>query len=218
MRKIILLLTLVLTTNILSAQNQEWLSYDLDSIISIEMPNDVFELDTIAQGMRMYQIYSHTENSTFIAQKALFEKENQNEDLSKLPYDLKSLKEQYNGVINGISSGIPYELESKELIEKDKYKGYRLKFKDSLNNPTYEVEFYLLNKHLYSFFYVGLENFDTNEKDLFFNSIEINTDQKISQYLGKAQSYRIGYVFGKYFFYILIFGVIIYFIARKKKK
>ena len=93
-----------------------------------------------------------------------------------------------------------------------------MKFKDSLNNPTYEVEFYLLNKHLYSFFYVGLENFDTNEKDLFFNSIEINTDQKISQYLGKAQSYRIGYVFGKYFFYILIFGVTIYFIARKKKK
>lgn len=218
MRKIILLLTLVLTTNFLSAQNQEWLSYDLDSIISIEMPNDVFELDTIAQGIRMHQIYSHKENSTFIVQKALLEKENQNEDLSKLPYDLKSLKEQYNGVIDGISSEIPYELESKELIEKDKYKGYRLKFKDSLNNPTYEVEFYLLNKHLYSFFYVSLENFDTNEKDLFFNSIRINTDQKISQYLGKSQSYRIGYVFGKYFFYILIFGVIIYFITRKKKR
>ncbi len=218
MRKIILLLTLVLTTNIISSQNQEWLTYELDSIISIEMPNDVFELDTIAKGMRMYQIYSHTENSTFIAQKAFFEKENQNEDLSKLPYDLKSLKEQYNGIIDGISSSIPFELESKELIEKEKFKGYRLKFKDSLNNPTYEVEFYLLNKHLYSFFYVGLENFDKNEKDLFFKSIKINADQKISQYLGKAQSYRIGYVFGKYFFYILIFGVIIYFIVRKKKK
>jgi hypothetical protein len=218
MRKIILLLTLVLSTNILSSQNQEWLTYELDSIISLEMPNDVFELDTIAQGVRMYQIYSHTVNSTFIAQKALFEKENQNEDLSKLPYDLKSLKDQYNGMIDGIASGIPYELESKELIEKENFKGYRLKFKDSLNNPTYEVEFYLLNKHLYSFFYVGLENFDENEKDLLFKSIKINTDQKISQYLGKAQSYRIGYVFGKYFFYILIFGVIIYFIFRKKKK
>ena len=218
MRKIILLLTLVLTTNILSSQNQEWLTYELDSIISLEMPNDVFELDTIAQGMRMYQIYSHTENSTFIAQKALFEKENQNEDLSKLPYDLKSLKEQYNGIIDGIANSIPYELESKELIEKESFKGYRLKFKDSLNNPTYEGEFYLLNKHLYSFYYVSLESFDKNEKDLFFNSIKINTDQKISQYLGKAQSYRIGYVFGKYFFYILIFGVIIYFIVRKKKK
>ena len=218
MRNIILLLTLVLSTNILSSQNQEWLTYELDSIISIEMPNEVFELDTIAQGIRMYQIYSHTENSTFIAQKALFEKENQNEDLSRLPYDLKSLKEQYNGIIDGIASSIPYELESKELIEKENFIGYRLKFKDSLNNPTYEVEFYLLNKHLYSFFYVGLENFDENEKDLLFKSIKINTDQKISQYLGKAQSYRIGYIFGKYFFYILIFGVIIYFIVRKKKK
>jgi hypothetical protein len=218
MRKIILLLTLVLTTNILSSQNQEWLTYELDSIISIEMPYDVFELDTIAQGMRMYQIYSHSENSTFIAQKALFEKENQNEDLSKLPYDLTSLNKQYNGIIDGIASGIPYELESKEPIEKETFKGYHLRFKDSLNNPTYEVEFYLLNKHLYSFYYVGLEDFDKNEKDLLFNSIKINPDKKISQYLGKAQSYRIGYVFGKYFFYLLIFGVIIYFIVRKKKK
>lgn len=96
MRKIILLFILALLTNISYSQNQEWLTYDLDSIISIEMPNEVFELDTIAQGMRMYQIFSHTENSSFIAQKALFEKENINEALSKLPYDLKSLKEQYN--------------------------------------------------------------------------------------------------------------------------
>ncbi|MFD2035184.1 hypothetical protein ACFSKL_10300 [Belliella marina] len=218
MRKIILLLTLVLTNNVLSAQNQEWLTYNLDSIISIEMPNEVFELDTIAQGMRMYQIYSYTENSTFIAQKSLFEKESQNEDLSRLPYNLKSLIEQYNGTIDGIASSIPYELESRELIEKEGYKGYRLKFKDSLNNPTYQVELYLLNKHLYSFYYIGLENFDNNEKELFFNSIKINPNQEISQYLGKAQSYRIGYLFGKYFFYILIFGVIIYFIVRKKKK
>mgnify|MGYP003627171773 CR=1 FL=1 len=55
MRKIILLLTLVFMTNILSSQTQEWLTYELDSIISIEMPNDVFELDTIAQGIKMYQ-------------------------------------------------------------------------------------------------------------------------------------------------------------------
>lgn len=217
MRKIILILTLVLTTNIISSQSSEWLTYELDSIISIEMPNDVFELDTIAQGMRMYQIYSHTENSTFIAQKALFEKENQNEDLSKLPHNLESLKEQYTGLVDGISSSIPYELDSKELIEKDNFKGYKLKFKDSLNNPTYEVEFYLLNKHLYSFFYVGLENFDENEKDLLFKSIKINTDQKISQYLGKAQSYRIGYVFGKFLFYALIIGLVIYYIRTRRK-
>ena len=100
----------------------------------------------------------------------------------------------------------------------DKFKGYRLKFKDSVNNPTYEGELYLLNKHLYSFYYASTENFNKTEKDLFFNSIKINTNQKISQYLGKAQSYRIGYVFGKYFFYILIFGGIIYFLIKKKKK
>lgn len=217
MRKIILLLTLVLTTNIISSQNQEWLTYELDSIISIEMPNDVFELDTIAHGMRMYQIYSHTENSTFIAQKALFEKENQNEDLSKLPHNLESLKEQYIGLIDGISSSIPYELESKELIEKDNFKGYKLKFRDSLNNPTYEVEFYLLNKHLYSFFYVSLEEFNEIEKNHFYNSVTINSDQKISQYLGKAKSYRMGYLFGKIFFYILIIGGIIYFIRTRRK-
>lgn len=217
MRKIILILTLVLSINTLSSQNQEWLYYDLDSIISIEMPGEVFELDTIAQGMRMYQIFSHTENSTFIVQKALLEKENENEALSKLPYDLISLKEQYEELIEGIASSNPYQLESKELIEKETFKGYRLKFRDSLNNPTYEGEFYLLNKHLYSFYYVSVENFNKTEKDLFLNSININTDQEISQYLGKSQGFRNGFLFGKYFFYILIAGAVIYFLVRRKK-
>jgi len=218
MKNIILLLISVLSTNIISSQNQEWFSYDLDTIISIEMPGEAFELDTIAEGMRMYQIFSHTETATFLVQKTRFEKENQNEDLSNLPYDLISLKKQYNEMIKGIAKGIPYELESKEMIERDKFKGYRLRFKDSANNPTYESEIYLLNKHLYSFYYVSTEDFNKSEKELFFNSIKINTDHKISQFLGKAQSYRIGYVFGKFSFFILIFGGIVYFLIKKKKK
>ena len=146
------------------------MTYELDSIVSIDLPGEVYEMDTIVQGIRMYQIYSITKNSTCIVQKALFEKEHLNENLSNLPYDLKSLKKQYNGIADGMANSIPYELSSRELIEKENFKGYRLKFKDALNNPIYEVEFYLLNKHLYSFFYSDLENFDEDEKNVLFNS------------------------------------------------
>ncbi len=216
MKKVLLLLAFVLTTNSIVSQNEEWLNYDLDSIISIKGGAEMIELDTIVQGMKMYQLYFHTENSSFIAQKTLFK--NGSEDFSTLPYDLKSLKEQYKGVVDGMKSGIPYELETSRLVERQGFKGFRLRFKDSLNNPVYQGEIYLLNKNLYSFFYVSLADFSEIEKDLFFNSIKINTDKNISQYLGKSKEYRMGALFGKYFFYILLFGVIIYFVFIKKKK
>lgn len=218
MKKLLLVIILIfLISNQLTSQNQKWLTYDLDSIISIEMPYEVYKLDTIASGIKMYQLYSHSEHSTFLVQKMPLEEEKQNDALSKLPYDEISLKNYYNDIIKGIETSIPYKLESKKSIENVTFKGYQLRFIDSLNLPKYEVKLYILNKHLYSFFYTSIEHFEQKDKDTFLNSIRINTSYDVNQYDGKPPSYRAGYVFGKTFFYILIFGTILYFIFRKKK-
>lgn len=218
MKKLLLLLALVLTSFCLLSQKNVWLNYDFDSIISNKMPAEVFEIDTIMKGMRIYQVFAHTENATFIVQKSLFENESQNKELSRLPHDLEGLDKLYNETTNGIVQSIPFDLKLNESIDNGTFKGYRLRFQDSLNNSTYEIELYLLNRHLYSFYYVSLGDFDYNEKDLFFNSIRINTDEKISQFLGKSPSYRRGYLFAEYSLPILIIVGLIFFFVRRRKK
>lgn len=217
MRNIILLLAFLLSINILYSQDTEWTKYDLDSIISLDMPGDVFEMDSIINGIKMLQIFSRSENLAFVAQRALLEKNTKNGNLSRLPYDLKSLKEEYKGIMNGMIESIPYEYESKELIKKNGFTGYRLRFKNSMNDSIFEVEIYILNRYAYSFLFSGSKNLHENEKKLFFESIVINPNREVSQYLGKSKGYRVGYVFGKYFFYILLIAGIIYFVVRSKK-
>ena len=52
-----------------------------------------------------------------------------------------------------------------------------------------------------------------------FNSIKIDTNQEISQYLGKPPKYRIGYVIATYFFLsLMLVGIVIYLIKIYRKK
>ncbi len=203
---------MILSANFLLSQKQEWLNYDLDSLVSIKIPNKVFELDTIMEGAKMKQVYARVENSMFIAQKSLYEK-----NYTFLPYDLETLKEQYDAITKDIKKGVPYKLVLKKLIEKKNLKGCKLLFKDSLDNPTYEIEFYLLNRHLYHFYYVNPKNFNKKEKAAFFNTISINTDKKISQFFEEPISHKIGYILGRILGYILLFGIG-YFIFRIIRK
>lgn len=212
-KKVILILTAVALTNLLISQTQDWFTYDVDSIISISMPNEVFEMDTTLKGVRIYQMSAHTGDATFVVQKGLIQ-----EDATLLPHDLESLEEDYIELIDGMAKSMPFNLTSKKLTSRETFKGYHLESRDSLGNFVFEGEIYLLNKHLYSFFYSSLENFDKSEKDQFLNSLKINSDQNISQYLGKSRIYRIGYLIGNNLLTILIIGAIMYFLIRKRKK
>jgi len=217
MKKTILLF-FVLFSAYLTAQNNKSLTYNFDSIVSLDVPRDFVEIDTLIDGVQIHQISFKSDTYNFIAQKVLFENEDQKESLSRLPYDYASLLDEYNRVVARMKIKIPYTFKSKALVEKENFTGYNLKFVDANNNPTYETEFYLLNKNLYSFFYAS-EAFDSSVKDSIFNSIQINTDHDISQYLGKPPKYRIGYVIATYFFLsLIIIGVIIYAIKIYRKK
>lgn len=219
MKNILLLLAIVLSCNSLFGQENEWNTYELDSIISIDMPGDVYEMDTIIKGEKIYQLTSSIENSIFMAQRMLFEKNGLDKNLSKLPYDDESLEKTYDELISGITKAIPSKLKSKEKIEKNNFKGYCLLFVDSEEKPTFEYNLYLLDKYLYSFAYSNPASFNEIEKNEFINSIVINSKYEISQFNGTTPGYRLGYVSGKYFIYILgIIGIIIFVIIRKRRK
>jgi len=203
------------------SQNGNKTIYKFDSIVSLEVPNNYFETDTLVDGVPIHQIRFKTSTYHFIAQKVLFERDDQKESLSKLPYNYASLLDEYDRVIARMRNRIPYNFKSKELVEKEGFKGYNLKFTNNLDSLVYETEFYLLNKNLYTFYYASETNYNKHVKDSIFNSIAVNTNNKISQYLGKPPKYRIGYVISTYFFLSLILtGIIIYTIKiyRKKQK
>lgn len=219
MKQLILLTFLLYITSVEAQEN--WLEYQLDSIITVSLPGEVYELDTIMENIEMYQIFSNLGNSTFVVQKTLFEKENQDEKTSNLPYDSESLNKQYQDVIRGIEGEISYTLVNTRQRKKDGFEGYQLLFEGDNSNINCEVRFYLLNKYLYTFFYLNEIDFDKLEQQRFYNSIQINTDYEISQFLGVSMLERRTKWITKAILRILFWGGIIYLISRvfnRKKK
>src|SRR5690606_12973169 len=193
--------------------------YKFDSIVSIGVPKKFHKTDTLLDGVKINQISFKINTYNFIAPKVLFQDESQKESLSRLPYNEASLLDEYDRVIAGMKNKIPYTFKNKTLIEKEDFKGYNLKFANKLDSLAYEVEFYLLNKNLYTFYYASETHFDKHVKDSIFNSITINTNHEISQYLGKPPKYRIGYVIATYVFLsLMLVGFIIYLIKMYRKK
>ncbi|MBU3821153.1 hypothetical protein KO566_03695 [Flavobacteriaceae bacterium XHP0103] len=204
---------------ILVSQNSNKTTFKFDSIVSLEVPKNYFEADTLVDGVQIHQIRFKTSTYNFIAQKVLFEREDQKESLSRLPYNYASLLDEYDRVIARMRTRIPYTFKSKALVEKEGFQGYNLKFTNNKDSLAYETEFYLLNKNLYTFFYASETDYNSQVKDSIFNSIKINNNNSISQYLGKPPKYRIGYVISTYFFLLLIItGIIIYTVKLYRKK
>lgn len=218
MKKLFVLL-FVLITSTLTSQNSEMRSYKLDDLVSLDVPKNFVESDTVVDGVKIRQIRFKTDSYNFIAQRVLFENEDQKTSLSRLPYNYASLIDEYNRVIARMRYRVPYYLKATTLVEKDGFTGYNLKFENDLGTSTYEAEFYLLNKNLYTFFYASDTQFNTDVKTELFNSVKINTNKDISQYLGKAPKYRYGYVLATYFFLsLLVIWVIIISIKIYRKK
>ncbi|WP_445730690.1 hypothetical protein [Mariniflexile sp.] len=217
--KKLFILFFFLITSILPSQNSDMFSHKLDDLVSLDVPKNFVESDTLIDGVKIHQIRFKTESYNFIVQKVLFENEDQKQSLSRLPYDYTSLIDEYNRVIAIMRYRVPYYLRTTTLVKKEGFTGYNLKFVNDLETPTYEAEFYLLNKNLYTFFYASDTQFDPNVKTELFNSVKIDTKKDISQYLGKPPKYRLGYVIATYFFLsLLIVWVIIISIKIYRKK
>lgn len=210
------LLIFLLSINFIYSQNNDWFQHEIDSLISISIPsNEVFIIDTIANNIKLHQIYNTIGKSTFVGQRTQ-DLNIINENLSTLPHNLESLKTFYNQVIKGITRTTPFKLKSKKFIFEDDFYQCKLKLVDSTNKKIYESQLILLNQYCYNITYLNQFDFNENEKEIFINSIKINKTIKTTQYKGKSLSYRIGYLTGEYFFIGIIMVVIVIVIIKNR--
>lgn len=229
MKKILILCLIIISSNNLWSQK----IYEIDSIISVNIPGEDIKIDSTKNNKIIIKFHSKVENSEFIAQKEFFESDSISLYDSNLPYDLKSLEKYYKSLADTYIKNYKFKLESEKLIEKDSLKGYHLKLKNSLNSSVCEIEYFLLNKNIYIFKYNTRIELKNNEKESFFNSIKINSDKKINQFSGIPQvqksaynlGYKIGYTVKNHpsylwiaggVFMILIVGIIVFFVKRNK--
>ncbi len=229
MKKILLICLIVISSNNLWSQN----IYVIDSIISIDIPGQDIKIDSLQNKKNKIQFKSKIGNSEFLAEKTLFENDSISNYNPYLPYDLKSLEDFYEILAQHYVKNSKFKLDSEKLIEKNNFKGYHLTLIDKIDNGIYEIEFFFLNKNLYLFSYKNNVEFDLNDNDKYFNSIQIKSSNRISQFLDKSLNkksvaynlgFKIGYTAAKNPSYIwisagliliLIIGTIVYFVRRK---
>jgi hypothetical protein len=198
------------------SQNKEWFLYDLDSIVSIEMPFIVYEIDTIIDYNKFHQMYSENETSQFSAQKLYFGKLYSNIDTPTLPNNKRGLNKYYADIIEIFDQMISYNLEYKKAIKLSNLDGYKLSFNNSKDVNVQETYLYFVNKNLYYFSYINKKGIDKTDKDIFFNSIVFSTKKKLLQYPAKTISFKKKVIFTLLF--ILFLSFILRFKNLRKKQ
>ncbi len=199
-------------SKVIFSQTKAWETYDLDSIVSIDMPFDVYELDTIQNNQKLLQIFSGNDTLEFVAQKFYLGKLYSNIEIEPLPYNNRTLDEKYSNIISILAEMLPYELEHTQAIEYNNLKGYKLLFKNKKGLPVQEMSLILVNKNLYNFSYQNYNGLDKTDQKLFFESITFNKEKELNQFI-KHQSY-----YYKMFFLVIFIILLLSFFLRLKPR
>lgn len=208
----IISILILFSYQIIFSQNKVWGTYDLDSIVYLEMPFTVYEFDTIIDNNRVYEIYSEDKSSKFIAQKLFFSEHYINSSKSVLPTNAKSLKTFYLDVIDVLNEINTYKLDYGGSIQKNNLEGYRFLHKNNDGKSLHETNMFYINKNLYSFSYFNENGLNEIERKKFFNSIVFNDEYKPIQYPIKRMSYRNKIILG-------LLGLLLFsYILRSKYK
>ncbi|MBL4605655.1 MAG: hypothetical protein JKY02_08370 [Flavobacteriaceae bacterium] len=194
------------------SQVEEWNTYDFDSIVAIDMPFEVYEIDSIIDNRRNYQIYSENDSSKFIAQKLYLGKVYSNVESVPLPYDNNSLEKYYSDIIWMFTEGFKYDLNHTKPINKFNLKGYKLTFNDSNGLPVHETSFFIANKNFYSFSYINTNGLNEIERKKFFDSIIFDSEIELKQYYEKTS------FINKKTMLILLSVLLLSFLLRVKSK
>jgi len=215
MKKIVFILILILFHKFVISQKVHLNSCHFDSLLSVNLPGEISSLDTTVKGIELHQMVATKGNSIYLFQKTPLEKEDLDENLSGMPYDSAGLEKIYEDFIVGFSNALPGKMKSKAPVFSNKIKGYQIQYIDSMDIPIYQATIYLLNKSMYVVSQFNLQGIESADSKSFFNSLTIHNESNIKQLIGKPQSYRIGYLIGKYALFILIAGGLVVFFARR---
>ena len=166
-------------------QNDEWNYYDVDSMASIKMPFIVYELDTIIDENRIYEVYSNDSINFYNVRKIKIDKKYQIKNGLKIPQSEKELKVFYRDLGWTISEMLDYNLDRYYPIKNSKLTGYQFIYKkDKID--VLEIQTYFINNHLYFFNYSNDNGLTKENRLLFFDSIEFNRKFELLQYPKKS--------------------------------
>ncbi len=216
MRTIPLALLMLFLMNTSNAQTGQWSVYELDSRVSIELPGEVYEMDTVIKGESLYQLYSEAQGALFIAQVISYEMDSEGR-YPGLPSDTDDLEVFYQNVTKGIMNTTQNELAAASTIDIKGLSGYELilSFEEK---PTRISRILLVENKLISLVYNDELNFNTNVANMFFESVDIADVQSVNQYIGTSQEFLLGELIGELIAYLFIIAVIIFAVRAASRK
>lgn len=195
MKKTITLCLLLVASIQLWSQNDEFIKYEIDTIVSVNLPGEISKTETPHGKKTKILLTAKSGISQFNVEKNLFESDSIGIYESNLPYDLESLKVTYKNLAKEYVQKSNLKFISEAIIENGEYTGYHITFNDE-NGGIFEVSYFLLNKYIYVFSYKNYTGTNKADIDSFFDSISINSLKNIRQFIGKSPTGKTAYSFG----------------------
>lgn len=217
--KLTIILGLILTSFSLIGQDYNWYEYELENV-KVEFPTEeVYQLDTVINGLKINQLYAQIDKSTFIIQKMLAENSISDKNLSSLPHNYQSLIEYYEGVVEGARKRYQAEDVQKEEIKIGDLIGYKCLIFNEIENPLVESRIFLVGEDLIMLSVYNPEKSLIAVNNEFLNSINLENLDSLEQYSGQSRAYKFGYLIGQFAIYAIL-GIGLFFIVKlfRKKK
>jgi hypothetical protein len=193
---------------------------NIDELVSVNIPGKVEKFDTIIEKLKLSRFQS-TEGDGYCAvvKMGIDSIKNQPYDF---PYDMKTLEEDYRNLMADFikqASASGLFASDSNLVKLDEFTGYQVRFKDSesgkINGQTLIL---LLNKNVYTLFYMDKMNYNETVKNDFFNSLTINKQSHPKQMIGESGKVKSTRKFGSYIGIVLVIFIVIYLTRKLKKK
>lgn len=196
------------------SQEEDWYSYDLDSIVSLDMPGEVFEGDTIENNLKIQDLVSYGDSLVFYARKIQLGKEFYDRNGVRPPVqDRKSLIEFYQTFAFLTAETYNQENSISRPINFDNLKGYRFVLNPTEEESYLESQLVFVNEHMYVFQYANLKGLDSIERSNFFDSIYFDDTHELKQYK-KRRTFLNGTTIG----ILMLFLVLSFYLKEKNKR
>ena len=200
------------------AQDDEWYLYDIDSIVSVGFPGEVYELDTIVKEGRKISLEAISDSGRFLVQKLLLDQKAFDLKLLTIPKDKHSLEQLYSNTIAIVLELDKIDFKSRETFEKNGLIGRKTYFEKKGDDVAImETDLIYVNKSIYLFSYSNLNGVDTEEKREFFDNIRFNQDLELEQYYISPTTSKTNLMW-KLIIGFFVLSFLFRFFTKKKKK
>lgn len=171
------------------SQDEDWYSYEFDSILSVNLPGEVYERDTIHDGRKAFELFTANDSIQFSVKRVYIGKVYENDPNNFLPKDRKGLKELYQTLAYMSSEIRGQDPITSRTFTKDNLLGYKVAFEGNDEYPYSETHSFLINKNMYLFEYSNAVGFDSINQNFFFDSLYFDDGYELIQYKHKRTFY-----------------------------